>query len=438
MLDMIMIDTELRGLEASGKPIRVGLIGAGFMARGLARQIVEYTPGMRLTAIANRTLEKAEKVCAVAGIRDHVRAESLAQLEAAIHSGKTALTHDAELLCESHLVDVLIDATGRVEYGAEITSKAITSGNNLVSLNAELDATIGPVLKRMADEAGVVYSGCDGDQPAVEMNLYRMVRGMGLTPLVCGNIKEHMFLDRTPETQKKFAAQWGQNPWMVTSFADGTKLSMEQAVVGNATGLGVAQRGMLGYEHRDHIDRLTSAYDVEQLKELGGIVDYTLGATPAPGVYVFATTDDPVQKKYLKYSKLGDGPLYSFYVPYHLLIFEVAMSVARVALRKDVVVASRGEPVVEVLTVAKRDLEAGETLDGIGGFLSYGLCENVRVARPEGLLPMGISEGAVLRRAIPQGEVVKYADVDLPKNLLSVELRRKQDAIFGEGVAATS
>jgi predicted homoserine dehydrogenase-like protein len=147
------------------------------------------------------------------------------------------------------------------------------------------------------------------------MNLYRFVQTMGLQPLVCGNIKGMLDLYRTPETQKGFAAQWGQTPEMVTSFADGTKISFEQAIVANATGMCVAERGMSGPEYRDQIDGLVDFYDVDRLKALGGVVDYALGATPSPGVYVFAAHDDPRHHIYLDYAKLGKGPLYSFYTP---------------------------------------------------------------------------------------------------------------------------
>ena len=145
-------------------------------------------------------------------------------------------------------------------------------------MNAELDGTLGPMLKLRADRAGVVYSASDGDQPGVQMNLYRFVRAIGVTPLVCGNIKGLHDPYRNPTTQEGFARRWGQNPYMVTSFADGTKISFEQATVANATGMTVARRGMLGHEHHGHVDELTERYDVDELRELGGIVDYVVGA----------------------------------------------------------------------------------------------------------------------------------------------------------------
>ena len=258
------------------------------------------------------------------------------------------------------------------------------------------------------------------------MNLVRFVRGIGLRPLVCGNIKGLQDEYRTPTTQQAFAQKWGQDPYMVTSFADGTKVSFEQALVANATGMTVAQRGMVGMDHHAHIDELTTRYDVAELEELGGVVDYVVGAKPGPGVFVLATHDDPSQRHYLNLYKLGEGPLYSFYTPYHLCHFEVPQTVARAVLFGDATIAPLGAPTVEVVTVAKRDLEAGDAVDGLGGYDSYGVCERADVTAAERLLPIGVAEGCVLRRSVAKDEVLTYNDVYVPKGRLVDELRTAQ------------
>jgi predicted homoserine dehydrogenase-like protein len=262
------------------------------------------------------------------------------------------------------------------------------------------------------------------------MNLYRFVKSMGLTPLLCGNIKGLQDPYRNPTTQAGFAQRWGQKPHMVTSFADGTKISFEQAIVANATGMTVAQRGMLGYEFTGHIDEMTKIYDVDQLKELGGIVDYVVGAKPGPGVYVFATHDDPQQQHYLNLYKLGEGPLYSFYTPYHLCHFEVPLSVARAVLFQDAVLSPLHGPLVDVVTTAKINLSAGETLDGIGYYMTYGQCETTAIARKQNLLPIGLAEGCRLRRDIQRDQVITYDDVELPEGRLADQLRFEQNAHF--------
>jgi len=299
-----------------------------------------------------------------------------------------------------------------------------------VLMNAELDGTVGPILKVYADRAGVVITGCDGDQPGVQLNLYRFVKSIGLNPLLCGNIKGLQDAYRNPTTQAGFAKKWGQKPHMVTSFADGTKISFEQAIVANATGMTIAKRGMLGYDFTGHVDEMTKLYDVDQLKALGGIVDYVVGAKPSPGVYVFAAQDDSKQAHYLNYGKLGAGPLYSFYVPYHLTVFEVPLSVARVVLFKDVIIAPLGAPVVEVITTAKIPLQAGETIDGLGGYMTYGQCENADVVQAENLLPMGLAEGCRLKRDVSKDQVLTYKDVEIPAGSLAHKLRAEQNAYF--------
>jgi predicted homoserine dehydrogenase-like protein len=300
----------------------------------------------------------------------------------------------------------------------------------MVLMNAELDATVGPLLRQKADAAGVILSGCDGDQPGVQLNLLRFVQSIGLIPRVCGNIKGLQDRYRTPETQAEYARQWGQTAHMVTSFADGTKISFEQAIVANATGMQVAQRGMIGIDHRGPVDQMTGVYDLDQLRELGGIVDYVVGGLPSPGVYVFAEAQDTVQAHYLNYGKLGQGPLYSFYVPYHLMIFEVPLSVARVVLFGDRVIAPKAGPVVDVVAAAKCDLDEGAILDGLGGFLTYGLCENYAESRAQNLLPMGIAAGARMRRRVHKDQVLTYDDVVLPADSLACSLRAEQDRMF--------
>ena len=334
-------------------------------------------------------------------------------------------------------LDCLIDATGAIDYGARISLGAIANGRHMVTMNAELDGTVGPLLKRKADAAGVIFSACDGDQPGVQMNLYRFVRSIGLTPLLCGNIKGLQDPYRTPTTQAGFAAKWGQDPHMVTSFADGTKISFEQAIVANGTGMSILQRGMTGYEHHGHVDQLTQRYDIDTLRAVGGAVDYVVGALPSPGVFVLATHDDPKQRHYLNLYKLGEGPLYSFYTPYHLCHFEVPLSVARVVLLGDAVLQPLGAPLVEVIATAKRDLAAGETIDGLGGYMSYGQCERADVTARARLLPMGVAEGCVLRHAVTKDQVLTYDDVQLPQHRLIDQLRAEQAAVFASaGLAA--
>jgi len=427
---MILVDNALNKREKENNPIKVGLIGAGEMSKGMMNQIVKYTPGMVVAATYNRTVEKAKAAYEYVGMNEYKITESKADLEEAIQSGVPAITSNIEALCEADGMDILVEVTGTIEFAANAMLKAMDHGKHILSFNAEIDATLGPILKKKADDAGVMYSVGDGDQPGVTLNLYRFVKSMGFEPLLCGNIKGLQDHYRTPETQKSFAAQWDMTPEMVTSFADGTKISFEQACIANATGMKVATRGMYGHHSKEHIDDLMNLYDIDELKSLGGIVDYVVGPKPGPGVFIYATTEDPWSQKYLKYGKLGEGPLYSFYIPYHLLFFEIANSISRMVDFQDIILAPKAGPVVEVVATAKFDMKAGEEIDGLGGFKSYGVCENYETTLKQNLLPMGLAEGCKLKRDIPQDQVITWDDVEFDKSLTKHQLYQEQLSLF--------
>jgi len=429
---MIIVDTALEERRRAGNPIRVAMVGAGFMGRGIALQILSAVPGMRLVAIANRNIEKAHRAYAEAGAGDVVETTNEAELDEAIGADRYAVTQDPLLLARHPQVEALIEVTGAVENGARAVSTAIEHGKHVILMNAELDGTVGPILRQKADAAGVVYTNADGDQPGVQLNLYRFVKTIGVKPVLCGNIKGLHDPYRNPTTQEGFAKQWGQNPRMVTSFADGTKISFEQAIVANATGMRVARRGMYGptVETGTHIDASRELFPLEELADGPGIVDYVVGAVPSPGVFVLGSHDNPMQQHYLNLYKLGEGPLYCFYTPWHLCHFEVPITVARAVLFGDAAIAPLGPPLVEVVATAKVDLEAGQEIDSLGGYLTYGLAENADLATAEQLLPMGLAEGCRLRRHVEKDAVLTYDDVEIPGGRLIDELRRKQAASF--------
>ena len=429
---MIIVDAALRELESSGTPIRVGIVGAGFMSQGLANQIVNSVPGMRLAAVAGRRLERAAHVVSYAGV-EPAAVDSAAALEASIAGGRTAITTDPFLLCRAPGIDVIVEATGAVEYATRVVLEAFAHGKDVVLMNAELDATIGPILQVKAREHGVIMSACDGDEPGVQLNLVRWVRGLGLVPRVVGNVKGLQDPYRNPTTQQGWAERWGQNPAMVTSFADGTKISCEQSIVANATGFRVLKRGMSGgREFRELPEKLPELYTpiLDEIRALGGIIDYTVG-TIGTKVYVLAEHPDPKQRHYLELYKMGPGPLYAFWVPYHLVHFEVPNAIARVRLFRDQLAPPLGGPVVEVCAVAKRDLVRGETLDEYGNYMTYGEAVNTDEMRLEHYLAEGLVEGCVLRRDIRRDEVIRYDDVALPAGRLADELRDQQYRHFG-------
>lgn len=421
---MIIVDQALARRAAEGNPVRVGMVGAGFMGSGIAMQIAQAVKGMQLCAIAARrpsqardafeTSRRGEAVCL---------AETKAEIERAIRQGVPVVCDDPALVAEAEGLDAIIEVTGSMDYALRGVEAAIRSGKHVVMMNAELDGTVGPLLAERARAAGVIYTSSDGDQPGVQMNLIRFVKGIGVKPVLAGNIKGLQDTSRTPETQRGFAEKWGQNILMATSFADGTKMAFEQAVVANGTGMRVACRGMVGPDPtgkdptaplrplEDFVAMLAPHIDPDG----PGIVDYVVGARPGPGVFVLGTHDDPRQQHYLALYKLGPGPLYLFYTPYHLCHFEAPTTVARAVLFGDAALAPIGKPEVGVAATAKRDLKPGDLLDGIGGFTAYGQAENADVIATEGLLPIGLAKGGVMRRAVAKGETLRFPDVDLPK-----------------------
>ena len=402
------------------------------MARGVALQLLKYCPGFYLAGVSNRHVDGARRLYNEAGVQDLVTVDNHQALDEAVAAGKHCIMEDPHLLCACPHLDVIVEITGAVEFGAHVVMDAIEHGKHVVMMNAELDSTVGPILKTYADKAGVVLTNVDGDQPGVLMNLYRFVKGIGVKPVLCGNIKGLQDPYRTPTTQKSFAERWKQSAPMVTSFADGTKISFEQALVANATGMRVAQRGMFGptVENSEHIDNAGDWYPIDLTQHPTGIVDYVVGATPGPGVFVLGTHDDPAQQHLLELYKLGTGPLYSFYTPYHLCHFEVHNTIARAVLFDDAAITPTFGPCVDVIATAKRDLKAGETIDGIGHYMTYGECENADVVHDEGLLPIGLAEGAVLLRDLPRDTSLTLADVRLPEGRLVDKLRDEQNERF--------
>ncbi|MGB6044104.1 MAG: hypothetical protein WBF93_13170 [Pirellulales bacterium] len=425
---MIIVDNALKKREHQGKPIRVGLIGAGYMGRGIAHQLLTPIAGMRLVAMSNRHVTGAERILAEAGVDALVGVTSTAVLEDAIQRERMVVTDDATLLCQAENIDVLIECTGEVEFGSHVATNAIDHGKHTVLVNAELDAVVGPILKVRAERAGVVLTNTDGDEPGIAMNLLRFVDTIGYRPVMAGNIKGFYNPHRNPETQREFAQKVNQNASMITSFADGTKLSMETAILANAAGFGVAKRGMFG--HRcDHVKDILRHFSVDQLLD-GGIVEFVLGAEPGTGAFVVGYNDEPVKQEYMRYFKMGDGPLYVFYTPYHLPQFQVAVTVGRAALFQDAAVSPIGKPMCDVVTVAKRNLKTGEVLDGIGGFDAYGMIDNADVCQDEDLLPMSLSRGCRLARDVAQDDTICYADVILPTGRMCDELRTEQNCFF--------
>jgi predicted homoserine dehydrogenase-like protein len=427
---MIIVDTALKKRLAAGNPVKVGMVGAGYMGRGIALQILSAMPGMRLVAIANRDTSKAEAAYRDAGI-DKVRSvASAAELENAMAAGEYAVTDDPSVLCRAGGVEAVIETTGDVESGARVSLDALSHGKHVILMNAETDAAVGPMLKVYADRNGVVYTYTDGDEPGVAMNLYRFVDSIGYKPVLMGQIKGFLDRYRNPDTQRAFAEKHGQKPAMVASFADGSKLALESAIIGNATGFLPGIRGMYGHRCK-HVKDLLNHFTPDHFAN-GGLVDFVLEAEPHTGAFVMGYNDHPIKQPYMSYFKFGNGPLYMFYTPYHLPHLQLPHSVARAVLFSDPTLTPLGAPVCEAVAFAKRDLEAGEILDGMGGFTCYGLVDGYDLSEAERFLPMSLSVDCRLKRDVPKDEPLRYDDVVLPVGRTCDQPRAEQTAHFAK------
>jgi predicted homoserine dehydrogenase-like protein len=407
-----MIDTALLEREKSGQPINIAVIGAGAAGRAIALQMATPPPGIRLAAIVNRTPEHAERAFREAGVTAWRRVESTRDAEAAIRQGLPVLTDDPSVVTHCDAIDLIVEGTGTIEYGANTVLAALDHGKHVVLLNAELDCLVGPILRERAARAGLVITHTDGEEPGVAMTLLRYLRSTGLRPVAAGNLKGMVDHYRTPETQRSFALKYDQDPRKVTCFADATKLSMETTILANATGFRAGRRGMYG-PACEHVREMATLLPADQMLD-GGLVDYALGASPHTGAFVIVYEDKPLKQAQLGYVKMGDGPFYVFYTPFHLPHIQIASTIGRAVLFGDATVAPIAGPVCEVITMAKRDLKAGERLDGVGGFCAYGLIDNTAAVRNVDALPLSLSEDCVLRRDVSRDEVISFSDVQLP------------------------
>ena len=410
--------SKLEALGREGKPVRVGIVGVGQMGRGFVVQVAGI-PGMEVVAAADMDPKRAMEAFRETG-RDPVEGTDGTP-------GRPAATDDALGLARSSSVDVVVEATGVTEIGARIAYEAIQEGKHAVMLNAEADVTVGAILGRMAESAGVVYTGSAGDEPGAIMELYDFARSLGFEVVVAGKGKNNpLDVEATPESLAEEAGRKRMNPKMLASFVDGTKTMVEMASVANATGFTVDVPNMHGPAETDP-KKLGGVFS---LAEEGGIlsgyerVDYVRGV--APGVFLVVRSGEGAVRETMEYLGMGAGPNHVLYRPYHLTSLETPISVARAAVYGEPTIVSRRTPSAEVVAVAKRDLAPGEKLGGIGSADYYGGVYPVSEA--EEMLPLGLAAGARVTRPVQRGSVVPRAGVETAEGSFVVELRRLQDA----------
>jgi predicted homoserine dehydrogenase-like protein len=420
-----------------GRPIRVGVSGAGWIGSGFVKQ-VSHVPNMTVDVLADDDTALACAALVASGVpaSEIVEAHSVGPAADALAAGKRVITGDYRLAAQLDAVDIVADVTPSPAIGAETALACIENGKDVVMVNIEADVTVGRILKRLADRAGVMYTVSSGDEPGCLAELYDFVTTLGFEPIVIGKGKNNpMNTSATPDTVAEAARKSDKDPFTVASYVDGTKTMFEMTCAANATGCLPMQRGMVGPEAT-----LETVSDLFALQEDGGmapfpgVVDFVQGAGMSGGVFITVRSNDARVAADLRYLKVaGDrdrgGKYFTFFRPYHLWFLEAPISVARAHLYRETWLVPQDRPVADVMTVAKRDLHPGEKLDEFGGYTFHGTIDRMETALALRSLPVGLAPGAKVVRAVRKGQIVTWDDVQLDESSTVVKLRRRQDAL---------
>ena len=424
---MVEINTRLERLQEAGTPSVVGLIGAGQMGREIV-SVIGDMKGMIVGVVIDLDEKRA-----VAGYSDDrskpavAAAASLQEAEELWADGKRIAATDYRVATRLAAVDVVVEATGSVEMGATVALDCVDHGKHIVMMSVECDITVGPILRQMAENAGVVYTIAAGDEPAAIVELYRFADSVGFEIVAAGKGKNNPLNHHAnPDTEAEKAKARDMSARMLAEFVDGSKTAIEMAAVSNATGLKPDTRGMHGANST--VPTLKEVFIPEAeggVLRSKGVVDFAIGVHP--GVFLVVTTDNQRIREGLVQRDMGDGPYYTLYRPFHLTSIEVPITVAIAALYGE----SSGHPkaglVSECIAITKREIKAGESLDGIGEWCYRGSIDHAAVAQKERLLPLGMAKGCRVVRDIPKDTAISYTDVELPAESVLVKKRNKHD-----------
>ena len=442
---------QLQQRAAEGRPVRVGLIGAGKFGSMYLSQ-VPRTPGVHLVAIADLNPAAARRNLARVGWTPERSAAASAQ--AALREGSTWITDDWQALVALAEIDVVVECTGAPVAAVDHILAAIGQRKHVVNVTVEADAFCGPLLARRAAEAGVVYSLAYGDQPAMICDLVDWARTCGFPVVAAGRGHKWLphFAQSTPETVWGYygltpeqAERGGLNPKMFNSFLDGSKPSIESTAVSNATGLAVPSDGLkyppASVEDIPFVTRPVAEGGVLERKGMvevisslerdGRVIPYDIRM----GVWVTVEAEtDYVKHCFEEYNAHTDpsGRYFTLYKRWHLIGLEVGLSVASVALRSEPTGVARGWN-ADVVATAKRDLKPGEMLDGEGGYTVWGKLLPAAASRTlggSGGLPLGLAHDVKVVRPVAAGQSLTWADVQMPASR-ALDLRREMERLFG-------
>ena len=431
---------ELLARAAEKGPVTIGLAGAGQMGTDIIVQVA-LMPGLRIGAISEVRPQNAIDALRMAGHSDGdiVKADTAARIDAAIEAGKVAVTENLDALAAAGRIDVVIDATGNPNIGTLFALEVMRNGKHVVMLNVEADITIGRYLKEEARKAGVVYTGAAGDEPACTLEIIGFARSLGMTIVAAGKGKNNpLKFDAVPAEYEAEARERNMNARMLVEFVDGSKTAIEMVAIANSTGLVPDVPGMHGPTAT--LDQLASVLCPREdggLLSRKGVVDYSIGKGVAPGVFCVIETRHPRVLERLVDLKLGKGPYFTIYRPYHLTSLEVPLSAARAVLHGTADMVPLDHPVAEAVAVAKRDLKPAERLGMIGEADYRGSAVTWQDARDGGMIPLGLAEKAVVTRPVKAGQRLTYADCVPDDSLVVTRIRKQLDQADGRFVTAS-
>ena len=422
----------LKEREAAGNPIRVGLVGCGHMGSGLVH-VTHQMAGMDTVAIADVAPARAQETLERLGFarEDICISDKRGEIEDALRAGKRILTEDPVLLAQLEGLDAVVEATGLTEVGARVAWTGIMNSKHVIMLNVETDVTVGPLLYRLAQKAGCVYTAASGDEPGVCKMLYNFASSLGFEVVCLGKGKNNVInFDATPENCREEAERRGMNPKMLSAFKDGSKTMVELAAMSNATGLVPDVPGMHGAKADiDQLDQVFIPQADGGVLSRSGCVDYTTGKV-APGVFVVVTSPDGRIRADMKFLSMGDGPYYTLYRPYHLCNVETPISIAEAVLYGEATIVSK-EMVSEVVALAKRDLQTGEVVGEIGMADFYGRTYTYAQAQAEKAVPLGLVPGGKVLQPVAKGELLTEDNFAPERSKFVYQLRCMQDEQLG-------
>ncbi len=396
-------------LNKREKPIDVIVVGLGFMGFGFV-SLMQHANRIRIPLIISRRPQETVDFLQNEGYKTTV-CHKENELWDCVAKGNICVSDDLDLIKKVE-ADVVLEMTGTVDYGTQVALAAYEAGKHLVTMNPELQATVGTQLKQLFDSKNLHITDVVGDQPGSLSRLIASSKLKGFKPILAGNMKRYMDRHATQKKMKPWADDKGLAVRQTVSFTDGTKQSIEMTLVANYFGMGLFAAGMKG-PAVERFDQVLSMFDWDSIPEQG-VVDFMIGKNLFPGVFIVAEHVDPHQQKYLRYLNMGDGPRYVLFDSYHLCHLEVAESIAKVVLYGVETINNGLNPKTTTITIAKSDLEVGQTLDGIGGDTMYGSIR--KAATNAEYLPVGVAKGARLKRNVPQDAPIRLEDVEIPVN----------------------